>query len=81
MKTQLDIYQSATAAAATTLDKTVSFEIEAAAIATFSKEKQDPRDWPAWKASFDAFRQSALAMRAAPAASEAGAETKVISKQ
>ena len=74
MKTQLDLYKSATDAAATTLDMVTSFEVESAAFEVFKAEKQDPADWDLWKRQFDCWRQTALALRLAKAPSTVAAE-------
>jgi len=76
MKTQLDLYISATDAAATTLDMVPGFEVESAALEVFKAEKHSAQDWEFWKRSFDAWRQYALALRIAlaPSAIAAAAE-------
>ena len=69
MKTQLDIYNSAHAAALASLDKSTAYEVECSALATFQAEKQDERDWPLWKSTFDQHRQTMANLRAAKAPS------------
>lgn len=71
MKTQLDIYNSAHAAAVASLDKSTAYEVECSALTTFQAEKQDPLDWQLWKSTFDQHRMQMVNLRAAKAPSAA----------
>jgi len=70
MKTQLDIYRSANAAAATTLEVNTPYEVTTAALKAFQAEKQDPKDYELWQRMFNEARALMLNLRGAKAPSE-----------
>ncbi len=72
MKTQLDIYNSAHAAALASLDTVTTYEIECKALAKFQGEKQDPLDWALWKGTFDQHRMLMVNLKGAKAPSAMG---------
>lgn len=68
MKTHLDLYQSAHAAAVTSLNAKTRFEVDTLALNTFKEEEHEPADYETWRRLFDQSRQTmaALAQQQAP---------------
>jgi hypothetical protein len=73
MKTQLDIYSSAHAAAVATLEKSTAYEVESAALEIFDAEQQSPKDFDLWSQTFHERRQIMLNLKGAKAPSAAAA--------
>lgn len=70
MKTNLDLYLSATAVAIQSLELKNQHELHTASLETFNDEKQDPEDYNFWHATFINQRATFLGLKQQPAQSE-----------
>lgn len=71
MKTLLDLYNSAAAAAATTLEMNTTLEVDTAALDSFHADKGDARDYDQWRLVFNNVRGELLRMSKVPTTSAA----------
>ena len=69
MKTRLDIYNSAHAAAAAALSLPNNYEVQEQALNTFNAEKHDPLDYDQWSQTFNERRLIMAQLSKLPAVS------------